>query len=178
MGGRWGGSGAIASRSAFGVNAIGGSAAIASLAGVVAGLAVVRSVLSVHIASASLSPKRDSTCSHRLGAAEAGAWLMVSTARAAVRVHQSGHKYCMSFPSAQNLTTKVHKAQSSSLIEDRGMLLQKAFVPHSSRNTAKPHLGSDATFRNALLSDPTANAHFLDVKTNRPRSPFYAKGTD
>jgi hypothetical protein len=76
----------------LGVNANRGSAAIASLAGVVAGLAVVRSALSVHVASASLSPKRDSTCSHRPGAAETGASLMVSAARAAAPAHRSGGK--------------------------------------------------------------------------------------
>src|SRR5262252_1351463 len=83
MGVRWGGSGAIVSRSAWGVNASGGSVAIALLAGVVAKLAVVRSALSAQVASINLSPKRDITCSHRLGAAETEAWLMVSAAAAA-----------------------------------------------------------------------------------------------
>src|SRR5215467_10013900 len=59
MGVRWGGSGAIVSRSAWGVNANGGSVAIALLAGVVARLAVVRSALSAQVASINLPPKRD-----------------------------------------------------------------------------------------------------------------------
>src|SRR5262249_62075632 len=87
VGGGWRGLGAIGSRLGCGVNASGGSVAIALLAGVVARLAVVRSALSAHVASINLSPKRDSTRSHRLGAAEIDAWLMVSAATAAAPPH-------------------------------------------------------------------------------------------
>src|SRR5262249_49121890 len=88
IGVRLGGSGEIVSRSAWGVNAPGGSDAIALSAGVVFALAVVRSGLSVHVASASLLPKCASTCSQRLGAAMTDAGLMISAARAIAPAHR------------------------------------------------------------------------------------------
>src|SRR5579871_2355166 len=74
--------GAITSRSVCGVNANAGSPGRELLAGVVAGLAVVRSVLSKQTASAILVLRSANRRSHRV-AATADMLLMTKTIRAA-----------------------------------------------------------------------------------------------
>src|SRR5215468_5837825 len=73
--------GAITSRSVCGVNANGGSAGSELLGGVVAGFAVVRSVLSKQVGSAIPAWRRFSRRSHR-AAAEAGTLPEAKTVRA------------------------------------------------------------------------------------------------
>src|ERR1700730_15203444 len=85
--------GAITSRSICGVNANGGSPGRELLACVVAGLAVVRSVLSTQVASAILVLSSSSKRSHR-GAAEVGMWpeaKTVSTATTFDRITRDRH---------------------------------------------------------------------------------------
>src|SRR5438552_3986267 len=69
IGVRFGGLGEITARSACGVKARSGRPASELLAGVVAGLVVVRSGLSTQVASATWRPSCPSSRSHRLAAA-------------------------------------------------------------------------------------------------------------
>src|SRR5215467_15488957 len=84
--------GAITSRSVCGVNANGGSPGSELLGGVVAGLAVVRSVLSKQVASAIRVLSRSSTRSHRV-AAELAVLPEVKTVRAAMLNRKACKRY-------------------------------------------------------------------------------------
>src|SRR5262249_59556040 len=82
--------GAITSRSVCGVNANGGSAGSELLGGVVAGFAVVRSVLSKQVGSAIPAWRRFSRRSHR-AAAEAGMFAGGETGQA-TEFHTKKHR--------------------------------------------------------------------------------------
>src|SRR5215467_1972596 len=88
--------GEITSRSVCGVKANGGRPASELLAGVVAAFAVVRSVLSKHVASASLLPRSASRRSHRV-AAEA-CILAAQTPKAATALDRMTRERYMQFP--------------------------------------------------------------------------------